>query len=308
MKTNSERDYFAYVLLLTIGVIWGGQFLFNAKAVQYFPPATIAASRALIGALTLTVASCFISEKRGGRCSPSIWLLLAVVALFEVVLPLFLIVWGQQHVASSITAVIVGSVPIITLLLSVFLSKKKHFTLGSGLSVVLGFIGIVILVKPSGNGIGLHNLIYEFAIFAGVMSFALALILFEKIPQGTPIRSVRNMLWIASLPLTTVALISDKPWSLNWNFDGMISLLILGVMSSGLAYVIYAVLIHRSGPVFTSIANFIVPLVGVLLGVSIRGEHFGSKEVLALILIISALAGYEMGLFFELKFLGKKEN
>lgn len=307
MCANAKRDYFAYVLLLGIGVIWGSQFLFNAKAIQYFPPATIAASRVLIGALTLTVASYFLSEKRGGRTSPSIWLLLVAVAFFEVVLPLFLIVWGQQHVESSITAVIVGSVPIVTLVLSVFLSEKKHFTLGASLSVILGLIGIIILVKPSGNNIGLHNLIYEFAIFAGVVSFALALILFEKVPRNAPIRSVRNILWIASLPLIFVALIFDKPWNLSWNFDGVIALLILGVMSSGLAYVIYAMLIHRRGPVFTSISNFIVPLVGVLLGVGIRGEHFDTKEVLAVILIISALALHEMDLFSKLKFLGKKK-
>jgi drug/metabolite transporter (DMT)-like permease len=105
------------------------------------------------------------------------------------------------------------------------------------------------------------------------------------------------LLWIGSLPLIIAALISDKPWTQNWNLAGILWLLIMGATSSGLAYVIYAVLIHRSGPVFTSISNFISPLVGVLLGVGLRGEYFGLKEVLALILILGALAIYELDIF-----------
>ena len=307
---NTARDSIAYLLLLGIGIIWGGQFVFIAQAVSYFPPITIAASRVFIGALTLTFAAFFISEKPN-HLHPrtlSLGLLFIAIALFEAVLPMFLIVWGQQHVESSITAVIVGSVPIITLLLSVFFSKKNHFNFSSGLSVVLGFIGIIVLIKPSANSVSLNHLIYEIAIFAGVVSFALSLILFEKIPHGTPIRSARNILWIACIPLIIAALILDKPWTLRWNFDGSLSLVVLGVLASGIAYVMYASLIQRSGPVFTSLSNFIVPLFGVFLGVVVRGEQFGTKELLALVLIISALAANELNLFSKPKWMNVNEE
>jgi drug/metabolite transporter (DMT)-like permease len=307
---NTTRDYVAYLFLLGIGIIWGGQFLFNAQAIHYFPPVTIAASRVLIGALTVTFAACFISEKpnRPHQYSWSIGLLFVVLALTEIVLPLFLIVWGQQHVESSVTAVIVGSVPIITLIFSVFLSKKSHFSFSSGLSVALGFIGIVVLVKPSAGGVSLGSLIYEIAIFAGAVSFAVSIILFEKIPQDRPIRSVRNILWIASIPLIITALVLDKPWTLKWGFNGGLSLMVLGVVASGIVYVMYAVLIQRSGPVFTSLSNFIVPLVGVLLGVVVRGEHFGTKEWFALALIVGALVVNELSLFSKPNSINVKEK
>ncbi|PWU06021.1 MAG: EamA/RhaT family transporter [Verrucomicrobia bacterium] len=295
MRPHKEQDYFAYILLLSLGVIWGGQFLFNTNAVRYFPPATVAAIRALIGALTLTIAACWIPEKSCTDSRPiSLALLFIALAFFEAVLPLFLIVWGQQHIDSSITSVIVASVPMITLLLSIFLSKNRHFTFASGLSIALGFVGIIVLMKPSGSSLNWNNWIYELAIFGGVFSFAIALLLFEKIPHGTPIRSVRNILWIASLPLTIAAAFLDKPWKLHWNLDGMIALLILGTAASGLAYVLYGMLIQRSGPIFASISNFIVPLVGVFLGIIVCGDHFGAKEVAALVLIIAALAAYNL--------------
>jgi drug/metabolite transporter (DMT)-like permease len=299
MRTNTAGpDYWAYLLLLGIGFIWGGQFVFNAQAIEHFPAMTVTATRVVIGALTLTVASWLVSEKaeRPEQSSPwSVRLLFIAVALFEGVLPLFLITWGQQHVASSVTAVIVGSVPIATLVLSVFLgSKKSRLSFASAMSVVLGFVGIVVLINPTAAGAGSHELVYELAVFAGVVSFALSMTLFEKLPHGAPIRTARNILWIASIPLVVVALAFDKPWLLSWGFSEVLPVLVLGVVGSGVAYVMYASLIQRSGPVFTSISNFIVPVVGVLLGVAVRGEYFGTREVLALLFIIAALAANEI--------------
>ncbi|WP_219637321.1 DMT family transporter [Pseudomonas chlororaphis] len=297
---ETQKTLRDYLMLLAIGVVWGGQFLFNAQAVQAFPPITVAAARVLIGAITLSIVTGFISEPSTphAKRSLSVGILFLCIALFEAVLPLFLIVWGQQHVDSSVTAVIIGSVPIITLILSVFMSKRKGFTVYSGLSVILGFIGIVVLVNPSAGGIG-GKFIYEMAIFLGAVSFAFSLNLLERIPHSSPIRSVRNILWISSVPLVIAALVLDKPWLLAWNLEGALSVLVLGMIGSGLAYLMYASLTQRCGSVFTSLSNFIVPLVGVILGVAIRGEEFGSKEGLALVLIIAALAVNEAKLLFR---------
>ncbi|EDT42584.1 DMT family transporter [Burkholderia ambifaria] len=286
----------SYLLLLGIGLIWGGQFLFNAQAVEDFPPVTIAAVRVLLGALTLSVVTCFVQERASRRSKRplSVYALLGLVALFEAVLPLFLIAWGQQHVSSSVTAAMVGGVPVITLVLSVFMSRHNRFTVYSGLSVLAGFLGIFVLVNPGGSSLGEHNLAYEAAIFLGMVSFAISLNLLERIPHGEPIRSTRDMLWIASAPLTIVTLILDKPWSLHWGPGGILSLILLGTLGSGVAYLMYASLIQRSGSVFTSLSNFIVPMVGVALGVAVRGESFGPRQGWALTLIVAALALNEM--------------
>lgn len=301
---HSKRSTLDYLLLLGVGMVWGGQFLFNAKAVEYFPPITVAAGRVLIGALTLSLLSLFIPEKTpepSQRSTISIGLLFAGVAVLEAVLPLFLIVWGQQHVDSSVTAVLIGSVPILTLIFSAFLSKNSKFSINSAMSVVLGFIGIVILVNPNTSGLNADTLIYEIAIFAGAVSFALSLILFEKLPHGTPIRTARIILSVASAPLLVASLLLDKPWTLNWAIGGIVALMVLGIVGSALAYLLYATLVQRTGPVFTSISNFIVPMVGVILGVLVRGEQFGTKEWLALACIIAALAVNEIKTFIKPK-------
>lgn len=297
MQRKSLNDY---LLLFGIGLIWGGQFLFNAKAIESFPPITVAAARVLIGALTLSILSLLLPAKKdaapahgAAKRSVPLPLLFVLIALFEAVLPLFLIVWGQQYVDSSVTAVLVGSVPILTLILSLFMSRHSSFGLYSGLSVILGFAGILVLVNPS-SGAGGGLLVYEMAIFLGCVSFAISLNLLEHIPHGNPIVSVQKILWISAVPLVVAALAMERPWQLAWNGQGVLALVLLGTIGSGLAYVMYAKLTQRRGSVFTSLSNFIVPLVGVILGVAIRNEQFGARQVTALLLIIGALAANEL--------------
>ncbi|WP_426162357.1 DMT family transporter [Pseudoduganella sp. R-34] len=292
---TQQRTLLDYLLLLGIGTIWGGQFLFNAFAVESIPPATTAALRVLIGAATLTMLAGFTRRPTrplpaAGRKAPlSPALLYALIALFEAVLPFFLIVWGQQHVDSGITAVMMGSVPILTMLLSLCISKHRRPGWPAMLSVLLGFAGIIILVSPATNH-GSGHLVYEGAIFLGCASFALSLNLLEHLPHDNPIRSVRTILWYAALPLAIASLLIDHPWQLTWTPGALGAVAVLGTVESGLAYLMYAALVQRRGPVFTSLSNFIVPVVGVLLGVALRGEHFGLRQASALALTIAALA------------------
>lgn len=289
---RNSRSIHDYLLLLGVGLIWGGQFLVNAQVLGSLPPVTVAAGRVLIGALTLSLLSCRTHKRAPAAKGHSQTALFVLIAVFEAVLPLFLVVWGQQHVASGETAVIVGSVPIITLILSLFVNPS-NFNRRSALSVVLGFAGIVVLINP-GASPGESKLLHELAIVAGAVSFAISLLLLEKIPHGDPVRSARTILWTAAIFLTPAALVLDKPWLLTWSTDSVVALLMLGVVGSGMAYVMYAALTQRNGSVFASLSSFIVPLVGVLLGLAFCNEHFGYKQAIALVLIVGALAANEL--------------
>jgi len=204
-------------------------------------------------------------------------------------LPLFLVVWGQQRVSSSVAAVLTGTVPFFTILLSALFIKGKGFDVNSTLSVLLGFLGVVELVAPGMQGNWLDNVAGDLAILTAAASFAGSLILLHKIPHGAPIRSMRNILLLASAPLLVLSLTLDAPWSLHWTLSDIASLLILGIFCSGLVYMLYTILIHRAGSVFTSLTNYLVPLVGVLLGVVFLAEPFTVYNGLALVLIAMAL-------------------
>lgn len=287
MKRFNVGDY---LLLLGIGLIWGAQFYFNEQALKTIPAMTIAAARILIGGVTLAILSWLIPEKKHPATSQTIWPLYFLIAIFEAVLPMFLIVWGQQRVDSSKAAVLTSTVPIFVMIWSVLFVKGKSLTVNSTLSILVGFLGIIILLVPNMQGNWFDDVVAELAILAAAASFAASLMLLNKIPSGTPIRSVRNILLFAAPPLISLSLFLDHPWTVSWGRTELILLLILGACCSGIVYVLYTVLIHRAGAIFASLTNYVVPLVGVLLGVVLVGEQFTLYNGLALILIISGLA------------------
>jgi len=287
-----------YLLLLGIGIIWGSQFVFNNQVMQVAPPLTIAAARALIGSLTLIVLSWFTPEKQHRPDTPNkiwaVWRLYLLIALLEAMLPLFLIVWGQQRAGSNISAILIGTAPLFTVFLSALFVKGKEFDFHSTSSVLLGFLGVVVLMTPGMQGNGFNHVIADLALLLAAASFAGSLILLHKIPRGTPIRSMRNILMLASVPLLALSLILDAPWTQHWELANIASMLILGTFCSGIVYVLYATLIQQAGSVFASMSNYLVPLIGVLLGVVFMREPFTAYNGLALVLIITALGVSEL--------------
>ncbi len=286
-----------YLLLLGIGLIWGAQFYFNELALKTIPAMTIAAARIVIGGMTLAILSWLIPEKKHPTTSQTIWPLYLLIAILEAVLPIFLLVWGQQRVDSSKAAVLTSTVPIFTMIWSILFIKGKSFASSSVLSILVGFLGIIILLVPNMQGNWFDHVIAELAILTAAASFAASLILLNKIPSGAPIRSVRNILLCAAPPLISLSVFLDDPWTITWGPTEWVLLLILGACCSGIVYVLYAILIHRAGSIFASLTNYIVPLVGVLLGVLLMGEQFTLYSGLALILIIAGLAlseGYSL--------------
>ncbi len=287
-----------YLLLLGIGVIWGSQFVFNEIALRSLPPLTIAAVRIVIGMFTLYILAGLFS--RGGAAVTSsavptrkLWVDYAVISFFEAILPFFLVVWGQRQVDSSIAAILLGTIPIFTLVFTRSFVRDEAWTGAVVLSVLLGFLGVIVLLAPNVHGAAPSSLWGELAILGGAMSFAIGIILLKKLPAVSAIKSVRNIFFIAALPMVVLAFWVDRPWQLEFTWSAALALLVLGVFCAGIVYLMYLVLIHRAGSTFASLTNYLVPVVGVIIGVIFAGEHMSGHEWLALVMILAALGIYQ---------------
>lgn len=280
-----------YLLLLLIALIWGSQFIFNQIVIQELPPLTLAACRASIGALTLALCSLFMPDerRRAAASARSMLPTYLLLAFFEALLPLFLLGWGQARVESSVASILMGTIPIFTILLAPAFVPGQHWRLPAVISVLAGFIGIVILVAPGLSGHWADNLLGELAVLGAAASVSLSLLLFNRLGNLPPVITVRNILLLAALPLIVLALVFDQPWRLHVSRETLLSLLILGVFCAGIVYLMFARLIQIAGSVFTSLTNYLVPLVGVLIGAGIAGEAVGLNAWLALLFIASAL-------------------
>lgn len=273
-----------YILLLLISCIWGSQFFFVALVTSEVGAVTLSLLKAIIGALCLTFISLFLKRENS---STDIKLYVGI-AFFEVVLPFILIAQGQKYVSSSIASMLIATVPIITLVLYVIFFKK-NVSQFQFVGILLGFLGLIILSWPTQAMNGSGTLLGNVLLLLAAISFALSLILMEKLDDGSPVVQMRNVLWIATIILLPLAFIFERPLLLDINGLQTASIVILGIFHAGIVYMLYNLLIQKEGALFASFSNYIVPVVGVLLGYFILNESLSLQHITGIFIVLCAL-------------------
>ncbi|EON71262.1 DMT family transporter [Lysinibacillus sphaericus] len=274
-----------YSFLLVISCIWGSQFFFVALVTNDIGAITLSMLKAFIGAMCLSIISLFLI-KENNKTTIRLYFCLA---LFEVVLPFILIAQGQKYVSSSVASMLIAMVPIFTLALFTLFFKKKARRI-EVLSIFLGFLGIIVLSWPDQTALNISgNILGNVLLLLAAISFALSLILMEKLQGGSPVVHMRNVLWIATLLLLPLSFIFEQPLQVNINKTQIVSIAILGVFHSGIVYLLYNLLIKVEGALFASFSNYIVPVVGVLLGYFILNETLSMRHSVGICIILFAL-------------------
>ena len=278
-----------YIFLILIGLIWGSQYVFNAIALQDFSAFGLTAWRMFIGFLTLSLLIYIIPSQRTQSLSfnKKLVFLFIVIGAVEAAIPFWLIGYGQMRISSSIAAIIMGMIPMITVLLELTFKKGHQTSVYEIIGMTLAFVGLIILVNPSADDFAGAFIGYV-AIFMAASCFAVALILMEKIPKEiSSIHATRFILGIYAVPMLLIWYVGTT--ALPTETDSILSVLIVGIFSSGIVYVLYLNLIRVSGPTFTSLSNYIVPLVGTFMGVWFLSEPFTANIAFALLFIVIGL-------------------
>ncbi|EKE77000.1 DMT family transporter [Gallaecimonas xiamenensis] len=280
-----------YLFLWGVGLIWGSQFLFQQKAVAALPPVWVGAGRALVGALTLIVLCYFLKLKSSRRQ----WAKYHLIGFLEATLPFVAVAWGQQYLDTAVAAILMGTIPFFAIMLSPLLVKGARITLAGLLSVLVGFAGLLVLFAPQlGQGLD-ASLWGALAIVAASACFAVALLLLKRLDSEEPLIVARNVLIAASNQLLLLALLMAPLGSFAPTDQAVGSVVYLGVMCAGLVYFLYMMLIQKAGPVFASLSNYLVPLVGVILAATLNHEQLATTTWIALAVILSAVGINQWG-------------
>jgi drug/metabolite transporter (DMT)-like permease len=153
--------------------------------------------------------------------------------------------------------------------------------------MTLAFVGLIVLVDPSADDFG-GSAVGYIAIFMAAACFAIALILMEKIPREiSSVHATRFILGVYAVPMLAIWFYTNHTMPTEMN--SILSVLVIGIFSSGIVYILYLNLIRVSGPTFTSLSNYIVPLVGTFMGVWFLSEPFTPNIAIALFFIIIGL-------------------
>ena len=293
-----------YLLLFGAGILWGSQYFFTKLALTSFSTSTIAAGRISIGFIMLLFLLAAQKKPKPSqepqrsfwRCFPDFIL----IGLLEATIPCLVIGWAQMRLASSVTAIFIGTVPLFATLLESFFIKEVRLSLRKILGVVVGFFGIVVLVGPSFSlptPASLEStslLIPSLAVLFSAFCFSASMLLI-KLRLGSqldPLRSTQGILLGAMVTILPLAFWFAKPWtmtSFHCPFSALVSIVLLGILCSGTAYTLFVVLINRAGPGFASMCNYLVPPIGAFIGVVFSGEKLASTLVYSLLLILFSL-------------------
>ena len=278
-----------WILLLTLGVMWGTSYGFIKLGVETLTPFTLIASRLLIGfALLATVV---VVARESLPRNPRTYLHLLVMAVINIVIPFTLITWAEQSVASAIAAILNGAVPLLVIVLAALVFPDEPITLGRLVGVIVGYVGVVVLVAPGLAGaLNGSEMTGEVALLGSTVSYAVGAVYARRNIKGLrPMIPAVFQVGFAFLIVATLALVFEKPLAVAWNTNALIAVLWLGLLGSGAAYLIMFRLLGRIGATATSQLAYLLPVVGIVTGALMFNEAVDGRVIGGTALILGGV-------------------
>ena len=280
MRQSKPIDYF---LLIILSLIWASAF-FNIKIATYsYGPLTIAFLRILFGAIPV-IFLCYIKKIKIEAFSKD-WYWFAAIGIINLVIPFFLIAYGVQKIQSNLAAILMASTPLTAAGLAHFFTKNEKINLTKSIGVLIGFSGIVFLFSDN-ILINENNIFSAFVILFGSCFYVIGGLLTIKISNKKNENVTASILIWGALVLMPICLFLEQPWNLNPRLDSTLSLIYLGIFSTGIAWLLRFYILKHNGLVFQAQVAYLIPIFGVILGFLFLNEVITSKVIISLIAVI----------------------
>ena len=284
MKQLSTSNL-SLILLFILGLIWGSSFIFIKYSIYTITPITAVLLRIFVAALCL-----FIYFKYSKKFLPFTRKDIKnylTIAILGNVLPFILVSWAEIKVSTNLTGIIMGLMPITTVMLAYFFVKEEKINTLTFLGVALGFFGLFFLLEIKNNING--NLLSELAIVLATLSFAAATVYARKIKKFNPLFILTGSTFFAFFILVPLAFLFENPFSLYPSNQSLFFVLILGILNTAIGGFLFFRLIKLSGASFTSTVNFITPFVAIIWGYIFLNETLSVHQLIGLLLILSGI-------------------
>jgi len=272
----------AWVLFALSSIIWGVPYLFIKMAVDAaVPPAFVAWARVALGAALLFPIALRRGALRGLR--GHVWAIAAYTAT-EIAVPFVLIAVGEQHISSSLAAILVSTMPLQLALLAFWLSPADKPTGLRVVGLVIGLGGVIALLGVDVGGRP-NELLGAVLVLLATLGYAAAPLIVSRHLAGLdPLGPVTVSLVLATIALLPAALL--RPPHGIPTPAALVAIAVLGVVCTVLGLVIFFQLIAEAGASRASIITYVNPVVAVVVGVLALHEHVGLMSLLGLLLIL----------------------
>ena len=273
---------FDYLLLTLLALIWASAF-FNIKIATYsFGPVTIAFLRVFFGAIPVLLL-CYFKNIKIEAFSKD-WHWFAMIGFINLVAPFFLIAYGVKSVQSNLAAILMSTTPLSSTVLAHFYTKNEKFNLIKTMGILIGFSGIIFLFSDN-LLIDENNFTSALLILLGSTCYVIGGVLTLKISRKKNENVTGSILIWAIIILIPLVSFLEQPWELTPRLDSTISVIYLGLVSTGIAWLLRFRILVNNGLIFQSQVSYLIPIFGTILSYIFLKELITFKVLISLIAV-----------------------
>jgi len=280
MREAKSLDLF---LLILLGLIWGSSF-FNIKIATFsYEPFTLALVRVIFACIPLYILCKYKNIKI--KAFSRNWKPYAVIGLCNITIPFVLIAVGTGMINSYLAAMLMSTTPLSGSILAHFFTKNEKITLFKSIGILVGFVGILILFLDE-LIVNESNYLYVLITILGSTFYSIGGILTLKLKKkGNENVTTSTTLW-SIIFLIPLSFVFENPLDSNPTLDSTLSLLYLGVIATGLAWLIRFRILTVNGIVFQTQVAYLIPIFGVMFGYFLMDEIITWRVLVSLVIII----------------------
>ena len=271
-----------YLLLILLALIWASAF-FNIKIATYsYGPVTIAFLRVFFGAIPVLLL-CYYKNIKIEAFSKD-WHWFAMIGFINLVAPFYLIAYGVQSVQSNLAAILMSTTPLSSTVLGHFYTTNEKFNFIKTFGILIGFSGILYLFSDN-LLIDENNFISALLILLGSTCYVIGGVLTLKISKKKNENVTGSILIWATIILIPLVSFIEQPWNLTPRLDSTISVIYLGFVSTGIAWLLRFRILVNNGLIFQSQVSYLIPIFGTILSYIFLKELITTKVLISLIAV-----------------------
>ena len=281
-----EANSFDLSLLMLLAIIWGSAF-FNIKIATYsYEPFTLALVRVIFASVPL-ILLCKFKEIKIEAFTKN-WKLYALIGLCNISIPFVLIAIGTSMINSYLAAILMSTTPLSGSILAHFFLKDEKLSFPKLFGVLVGFSGIVLLFFDKVI-INSDNYFYALITILGSTFYCIGGLLTLKLKNKKNENVTTSTTLWSVIFLLPFSLIIETPWNSHPTLASTISLLYLGIVATGFAWLIRFRILTVNGLVFQTQVAYLIPIFGIIFGYFLMDEIITWRVLLSLVIILTGI-------------------
>jgi drug/metabolite transporter (DMT)-like permease len=290
--TASRSSRIDWLLFVILGFMWGSSYLFIKIGVEAgLPPFTLITLRLLFGFVLLAAVVGIAREPlpRDLRTYGH----LIVMGAVNIAIPFSLITWAELTVDSALAAILNAAVPLFVIVIAAIFLRDERITINRLAGLAVGFIGVVILVGFDPAQLASGDLAGEIALIGSTISYAIGAVYAKRNIHGLrPMIPAIFQVGFALVMVTVLAFVFERPIDVVSRItpDALFAVVWLGILGSGLAYLVFFRILGRWGATRTSMVAYLLPVYGIALGAWVLHEPIDARLLIGTALVIGGVA------------------